>query len=389
MELPKIKMPKCKEEKKTAKIIKNIVMKNFLLMEDNTIIPHAPAQKPRVIASPVSLKSMCQAYGLTNLVINNYNKQIKNAIVIAYSYPNFKNDLIAFCNKYGFSKDYINNVTIIQPFGVPQYNEGWAMECALDVQTQYSVFATLKIQNKIDVIQAKSSSFVDMYNAVDYANKNGYATVSMSWGSNEFVGINNYAKYFNNMNTCYFASSGDTNSVSSPSSFQSVCSVGGTTLFLNPFSEQTWYYAGSGVSKYINKPTYQNINEPDLKNTKRCIPDIAANANSQSGAKIIFNEVEYAVGGTSLSCPFYAAYFCAVQSVRSYNKLPLLTTVSGNKNNLQQRLYNMLLTTKYNTFFNDITIGQDGIYTANKNYDKATGCGSLKMDKIFNELLKI
>ena len=389
MQLPKIKMPKTKKEKKLEKITKNIVVKNFLLITEDTIVPHAPTQKPKSIASPVSLPEMCKAYGLTNLIINNYNATIKSAIVIAFSYPNFKSDLILFCNKYGVSQEYIKNVSIIQPFGIPQYNDGWAMECALDLQTQYCVFATLKIQNKIDILQAKSASFIDMYNAVDYANKNGYATVSMSWGSNEFIGMNNYSKYFSNTSICYFASSGDTNSVSSPSSFENICSVGGTTLFLNPFAEQTWYYAGSGVSKYVNKPVYQNINEPDLKNIKRCTPDIACNANSQSGAKIIFNGIEQAVGGTSLSCPFYASYFCMIQSVRSYNKLQPLTTVSGNKNNLQQKLYNMLLTNNYKNYFNDITIGRDGIYTANNNYDKATGCGSLKMDKIFNELIKI
>ena len=109
----------------------------------------------------------------------------------------------------------------------------------------------------------------------------------MSWGGSEFSGQTSYDSHFKAANVMYIASSGDAPGVSWPSSSAFVISAGGTSISRNPASadfvgEMTWQQAGSGISQYATRPSYQN-GQSSLVGSYRGVPDIAAVADPDTG----------------------------------------------------------------------------------------------------------
>lgn len=149
----------------------------------------------------------------------------------------------------------------------------------------------------------------------------------------------------------------------------------------NPFNrlEYTWDKAGSGYSQFVSKPSYQN----DVNNTtQRCTPDVSMIANPKTGFFIYFKGNWSAVGGTSLSAPFFAGVLGIANQMRfNLNKNPLTTVYSENDTYplfIQDIMYNVIYNdeTLYKQCFTDIIKGIDGEFVATPGYDIATGLGS-------------
>jgi hypothetical protein len=369
------KCKKCHECHKKKNIESRIVHLN-----NNEINPHA--------ISNISILDMCNIYGLKNIILNP-KKKINIAISIVGTYPKWKSDLIKYCNLYNITPQYIKNIKIVQLNKNTPYIEGWAEECALDLQTIYTVISFLKCDNvTVNIIQAKSNSYPDLMNTILYANKNNIQVVSMSWGSNEFSGIMKYNSYFNNSKCCYFASTGDSVSPSYPASCSNVCAIGGTELNVQNsqrINESVWNGAGCSSSKFIPKPSYQNNIKNIPNNLKlRIIPDFSSNASPKSGITIIFNDRQInGIGGTSLSCPFNACIFGCFMT-----EIPNLTTVQINnsKTQLQSILYNLSKTMDYSNYFYDVINGNSGMTKATQHFDFASGLGVIRFDKLLSFL---
>ena len=88
----------------------------------------------------------------------------------------------------------------------------------------------------------------------------------------------------------------------------------------------------------------------------RSVPDIAMNADPETGIAIILNKKVLIFGGTSAVAPAMAAFVA---------RCPKPCTVAA--------LYKVPA-----TCFNDVTVGNNGDYQAGAGYDKCTGLGSLK-----------
>lgn len=163
-----------------------------------------------------------------------------------------------------------------------------------------------------------------------------------------------------------YKDNGITIGVDFPASSPNVLSVGGTSLYstLNVYdTEKAWSGSGGGYSNYFNKPTYQNN---ILKaNNKRCVPDISANADPNTGYIIYLRGKYYTVGGTSAAAPLWCGYLGCI----NYSKF------------LNSNLYPLIGTNS----FHDITKGTNG-YSAKINYDLCTGLGSLNGINLFNKL---
>ena len=144
-----------------------------------------------------------------------------------------------------------------------------------------------------------------------------------------------------------------------PSSSPNVVACGGTSLVcptLNYSSintrESAWNYGGGGVSSYFRSPSYQS----NLGKSYRSSPDIAMNADPNTGILIILNGQTNLFGGTSVVAPYMSAFICG----------------SGINYFINSKLYQL-----NTSCFHDIITGFDGYYNAHIGYDNCTGLGSI------------
>lgn len=156
-----------------------------------------------------------------------------------------------------------------------------------------------------------------------------------------------------------------------PSSSPYAVGVGGTTLncpnlvYDDATLEIVWNTdpvnaaTGGGTSDFFLKPSYQNI--PALSTyTKRCIPDIALDADPETLSGIYLNGELTVIGGTSMSAPLFAGFLACINCRQWIT--PLLYTAPSN-------------------CFHDITEGTNGVdpkfYSAKVGFDLCTGWGSI------------
>jgi len=343
---------------------------------------------------PISNFTMSQLiplYQVPSVVPSENSRIVKIAIIAGFHYPEIQEDLNVFWkSEQNFGPSSQAPKINIYTFEGATVNSHWNMEECLDVQT----IASLNPCAEIWIVEAKSNSIPDLIDAINYANIVINADViSMSIGVDDSEFISKFNYIFNNPNPndpsnykCFVSSSGDTNNVAWPPISPSVVGVGGTSLMwrptsTNPFNrlEYTWDKAGSGYSQFVSKPYYQN----NVNNTtQRCTPDVSMIASPKTGFFIYFKGNWAAVGGTSLSAPFFAGVLGIANQMRfNLNKNPLTTVYSENNTYplfIQDIMYNIIYPneTLYKQCFTDIIKGIDGEFVAKPGYDIATGLGS-------------
>lgn len=168
-----------------------------------------------------------------------------------------------------------------------------------------------------------------------------------------------------------------------PASVPGAIAVGGTSLQPDG-SETAWTYlgpdnggaTGGGYSTIFTKPSYQST----ITGTGRGLPDIACNADPATGYQIIFQGQPTVVGGTSVSCPIFAA---VIALANQHRKQSGQSSLSG----LAQTLYNGTIQSSYR----DITTGNNtfnGVtgYNAALGWDACTGFGSFDATQLIRDL---
>ncbi len=164
-----------------------------------------------------------------------------------------------------------------------------------------------------------------------------------------------------------FAASGDNSSsdggvganVDMPSSCPHIIGCGGTTK--TPFLESVWgsrnpngQGTGGGYSVIFPPQAFQ-LNVPSSPGKPgRMVPDVAADANPNTGYLVVINGQETQIGGTSAVAPLYAGLFASFGK-----KLGFVTPT----------LYQNLQA------FVDITQGTNGSFEAAVGPDPCTGLG--------------
>ena len=166
-----------------------------------------------------------------------------------------------------------------------------------------------------------------------------------------------------------------------PAANPNVVAVGGTSLTdVNGVgSETAWSGSGGGISSVYAKPAYQS-GLGSAVFARRSYPDVAFNADSQTGqpAWIHYDpsnpsvapaNAQYVViGGTSIAAPQWAGFLALVGEARGAGK-PL--------GYLNPTIY-AIPDADMNKYFNDVTSGSNGAYTAAQGFDAVTGLGSMK-----------
>ncbi|QDP96402.1 S8/S53 family peptidase [Microlunatus elymi] len=162
-----------------------------------------------------------------------------------------------------------------------------------------------------------------------------------------------------------------------PASSPHALGCGGTTLHATGStvdSETTWNgganggATGGGVSDVFPTPSWQGeVGVPDRSgssNSGRGVPDVAGNADPQTGYQVLVDGKQAVYGGTSAVAPLWAALLCrlAQSAGRPFGLL-------------QPSLYAKATSGTTPPGFRDITTGDNGAYQAGPGWDPCTGLG--------------
>lgn len=365
---------------------------------------YALADAPGVATHPIHYKphtSHLMPTGLTpNQVRNAYGfntipakgKGQVIAIVDAFDDPRIEADLGVFTKHFGLASCTTKNGCFKKIYASgkrPRTDAGWSGEIALDVEWAYAMAP----QAKIMLVEAASDSLEDLFKAIQVAVDKGATVVSMSWGGGEFAQQTTYDQIFNNPNVTFVASSGDNGAGTMyPASSPYVLGVGGTTLTIdshgNYYGETAWSGSGGGLSTIEAWPASQSGLPIPQANNMRGVPDVAYNADPQTGFAV-YNSVPsdegtgwQVVGGTSAGAPQWAAIAAVVNSSIGSN-------LGGNFSNLLYAIANSN-TGSYIYNFNDVSDGANGdcdyFCSAQEGYDYVTGLGTPELGTLIPDL---
>jgi len=258
-----------------------------------------------------------------------------------------------------------------------------------DVNSSYEV--VLDIEIIVSIVPAATirvyfapNSSQGFYNAINQAILDNCTVISISWGNYESSwssnDLNSYNALFqtaSNNGISVFCAAGDNgssdgsfgNNVDFPSSSPYVIACGGTTLVASGNTitfETVWNVnssssaTGGGVSTVFAKPAYQSNVSLMNQYSKRGLPDVSGCADPNTGYLIYINGQTAQIGGTSAVSPLWAA-LCAIMNQKNGTSLGFL----------QPKIYSSSTGT-----FRDITVGNNGAFTAQVGYDLCTGLGS-------------
>ena len=217
------------------------------------------------------------------------------------------------------------------------------------------------------------------------------SVVSISWGGPESSWTQQALNAFNSacedastIGVTILAASGDdgssdgitsgTPTVDFPASSPFVLGCGGTKLAISGgaiSSEQAWNElsagegaTGGGVSEFFALPTFQqSASIPKAPNgfVGRGVPDVAGDADPESGYNVLVDGEQTVIGGTSAVAPLWAGLLARINQ-------SLGTSVGY----LNPTLY----AASVESTLHDITKGNNGSYSAGPGWDPCTGLGS-------------
>jgi len=226
--------------------------------------------------------------------------------------------------------------------------------------------------------------FQDALSTAIHDEINKISALSISWGGAEVNWTTQSMENFSQvaqeaglLGITITASSGDNgssngvsdgkNHVDFPASCPYVLAAGGTRIVVanNAIKSETVWNDGSqggatggGYSSVFVRPEYQAT---DVKLANRGVPDVSGNADPETGYNILVDGQQMVVGGTSAVAPLWAA----------------LVVLLNQKLNRRLGFVNPALYDLDETSdFRDITMGNNGAYSATFGWDPCTGLGS-------------
>ena len=153
-----------------------------------------------------------------------------------------------------------------------------------------------------------------------------------------------------------------------PASSPYVVAVGGTTLNATATTwqgETVWSSTGGSPSTFEPIPSWQVGVGQNAGHTTRGVPDIAFDADPNSGAIIVVNGSPAQYGGTSLSSPLFVGFWARMIAAKG-------TGIGF----AAPKLYQLPATA-----FHDVTSGSNGGESAAPGWDYCTGFGSIIMSQ--------
>jgi len=247
--------------------------------------------------------------------------------------------------------------------------------------------------------------FVDAITTAIHDTTNRPSVISISWGSAEDQWTDQSRQTMDqafqtaaSLGVTICAAAGDSGSsdgatdgqahVDFPASDPYVMGCGGTRLEVSAqqvTSEAVWNdgpgsASGGGVSEKFALPGWQaNAKVPPSANPDkfagRGVPDVAGDADPQTGYKVRVDGQDMVIGGTSAVAPLWAGLIALINQRLGQSAGFLNPILYQNYQALQQ-----------NNAFRDITQGNNGAYSAGPGWDACSGLGTPNGTNLANEL---
>lgn len=245
-------------------------------------------------------------------------------------------------------------------------------EVALDIQVASAAYyvatgnpATIRVYWAQDIAAAVRAATADACDVCSIS----WGADEANWGVQAGQDMEQAAADATSAGMVVFAASGDNDSsdggptpanVDLPSSCPHVIGCGGTsktatteTVWNNTPGNPSGEGTGGGYSTIFTPMPDWQIGAPN--GPGRMVPDVAADADPNTGYNIVLHGAQVVIGGTSAVAPLYAGLFAAFGT-----KLGFITP----------KLY------LNQVCFNDITVGDNGAFRAQVGPDPCTGLGS-------------
>src|SRR4051812_19286166 len=301
------------------------------------------------------------------------------AIITAGDVSQPKKDLVTFEQRFGLPAVTWNQITVGAPSSDTSGQDEW------DLDSQYSTgFAPGA--TTLNVYDGPSLANDDIAMTINrWVSDNSTRQASFSAGECEELA---FATGFSDaldtilqqavaQGQTLFTSSGDTGSFcpvviavngvpaglpgdNYPASSPGAIGVGGTTVLGPGPTEVTWYAGGGGASLVEDVPAYQANAGGSFTGLTRGVPDVALDADPNSGYRVIVGGSETIIGGTSASAPAWQGIWARAQAAHG-----------GSLGFAGAPIYNAPATA-----FNDIVAGANGVYPTTPGWDYNTGRGT-------------
>jgi kumamolisin len=300
-----------------------------------------------------------------------------------------QSDLDTYFSSLGLTSPGVSAVGVDGGSNSPGTDPNADGEVMLDIEVVGAVAAGVKIV--VYFSNPSDQGFLDAVSSAVHDTTNKPAVVSISWGGPEDSWSQQARTQMDQILTEAAAvgvtvtvASGDNGStdgvgdgkqhVDFPSSAPHALACGGTSLQITGSqitSETVWNggsgggAGGGGISIEFPVPSYQSAvhmpNNVDTGQPGRGVPDVAGDADPQTGYSILVDGARQTVGGTSAVAPLWAGLTALINE-----------SLGKSVGFLQPQVY----AASAQGGFHDITQGNNGDYQAGPAWDPCTGLGS-------------
>jgi kumamolisin len=299
-------------------------------------------------------------------------------------------DLTTYFNNLGIKTPTVTAVSVDGATNSPTGDAaGPDGEVELDIEVSGAVAPSARIA--VYFTPNTDQGFLDALTTAVHDTTLKPAVVSISWGGPEsswtqqaLTAFNSACEDASTIGVTILVASGDdgssdgvssgTPTVDFPASSPYVLACGGTKLTLSGTtisSEQAWNElssgegaTGGGVSEVFALPSYQqSAGVPKAPNgfVGRGVPDVAGDADPESGYNVLVDGQQTVIGGTSAVAPMWAGLLARINQ-----------SLGKNVGYLNPLFY----TKNVEATLHDISAGSNGTYSAGPGWDACTGLGT-------------
>lgn len=301
-------------------------------------------------------------------------------------------DIDTYFQGLGLTPPTVVAVSVDGGTNAPGNPNGADGEVALDIQVAGSIAPGARFA--VYFAPNTDQGFIDAITTAVHDAANKPSVLSISWGGPEvnwaqssMTALDNACQSAAALGVTITVAAGDNgssdgvsdgqNHVDFPASSPHVLACGGTELIASGASiqsESVWNdgsqggATGGGFSTVFPVPAWQN-DVAGVTGSGRGVPDVAGDADPQTGYNILVDGQQAVVGGTSAVAPLWAALIALVNQQRGSSAGFINPTLYGAPAD-----------------FHDITQGNNGAYSAAAGWDPCTGLGSPNGTKIASAL---
>jgi kumamolisin len=357
---------------------------------------------PRAAAISYTLPQIAKMYNFPNA--SNFNGSGECIALIELGGGYESQDLKTYFSQLSIPLPKVSSMSVDHglnsPTGTPNSADG---EVGLDIEIAGSIAPAAHIV--VYFAPNTDRGFLDAITEAVHDATNNPSVISISWGSAEsswtaqaMQAMDQAFQVAAVLGVTVCCAAGDNGSgdgvtdgkahVDFPASSPYALGCGGTRLEVsnNQLTEVVWNdgpnsATGGGVSDFFDLPTWQtNSGVPASVNpgqrVGRGVPDVAGNADPQTGYQVYVDAQSVVFGGTSAVAPLWAGLIALLNEQRGIPVGYLNPTLCQNYQQLSQA-----------NALRDVTSGSNGAYGAGPGWDACTGVGSPDGARLLDALL--